>query len=121
MNGHFARKFRTVKTGNPRGRGRNNNRAKMRQVNLIGRDDGHSESGRENDEVILVLHVNASGNQPSVLKRKRNKESFTAMIDSGSLITVFSPADLRILLKVYGIFARPISRSGKTSITLTNS
>ena len=96
-----------VKSGNSRGRGRNTNRARMRRVNLIGRDDGQSETGSESDEDKMMLHVNESGNQPFVRKGKIHKESFTAMIESGSPSTIFTAADFRKILEVDVSFARP--------------
>ena len=95
MNGHFAGMCKTVKSDNSRGRGRNNNRARKRRMNLIDQDDGPSETGSENDEVNMVLHVNGTVNQPIVMKRKTNKETFTAISVSGSQIKTFTQADLQ--------------------------
>ena len=67
-----------------RRKGTLNINARMRRVNLIGREDNQSETGSEIEEDNMVLHVNGSGNQPFVMKGKMNKETFTAMINSGS-------------------------------------
>ena len=64
-------------------------------MNLIDQDDGPSETGSENDEVNMVLHVNGTVNQPIVMKRKTNKETFTAISVSGSQIKTFTQADLQ--------------------------
>ena len=53
----------------------------------------------------MVLHVGGGGNQPFTLKRKINNQPFSAIIDSGSSITIFTQADLRELLEVDVIFA----------------
>ena len=63
MTGYFPRKCRIEKSDKSRGRGRNTNRARMRRVNLIGRDDGQSETGSEYGEDKMVLHLNGCGNQ----------------------------------------------------------
>ena len=42
MHGHFAQMCRSVKSGKPRGREPNTNRARMRRVNLIGVVINHS-------------------------------------------------------------------------------
>ena len=68
----------------------------------------------------MVLHVNGSGYQPFVLKVKIIEGLFTAMIDSGSTITVFSPADLQKIPEVDVIFARPLPSSNILYITTIN-
>ena len=121
IKGNFARMCRTVKSDISRGRERNINRARMERVNLIRQEDGQSETGSENDEDKMVLHLNGSGNQPFIMKAE-NTKSFTAMMDSVSLlvtrlvpisfpITIFTQADLRKILRVDVIFARPMPRS----------
>ena len=57
MTGHFARMCRKVKSGNSRRRGRNINGARLRRVNLIGRDGGQPETGSENGDNKMAKHA----------------------------------------------------------------
>ena len=86
-------------------------RAGMRRINLIEREDNQSEESNEQDEDNMVLYIDGSDNQPFVMKGKINNQPFTTMIDSGSPITIFTQADLRKVLKVDAIFARPMPKS----------
>ena len=86
-------------------------RAGMRRINLIEREDNQSEESNEQDEENMVLHIGGSDNPRFVMKGKINNQPFTTMIDSGSPITIFTEADLRELLKVDLIFARPMPKS----------
>ena len=83
----------------------------MRRVNLIEREDNQLEESNEQDEDNMVLHIGGSDNQPFVMKGEIKNQPFTTMIVSGSPITIFSQADLRALLKVDVIFARPMPKS----------
>ena len=93
-----------------RGQGRPLARGGMRRINLIEQDDSQSESSNEMNDDIMVLHVSGAGNQPFVLKGRINKEPFITMIDSGSPITMYKQADMRRILKVDLIFARPVPK-----------
>ena len=92
------------KSGNTRGRGNFTNRAGMRRINLIERDDDQSEesAGAEDD---MVLHIGGNGQQPFIMKGKLNDQAFATMIDSGSPITIFTQDDLRYML------ARPLPQT----------
>ena len=61
----------------------------------------------------MALHVNGSGNQPFLMNRKMHKVSFTAIVDSGSQITILTQADLGKILQVDVIFARPMPKREK--------
>ena len=108
MTGHFARMCKRPKTGNIRGRVTMPGRGGLKRIE---QDDSQSESSNEMNEENLVLHVSGAGNQPFVLKGKINKEPFKTMIDSGSPITIFTQEDLRKILKVDVIFARPVPKN----------
>ena len=45
------------------------------------------------------------------MKGKINNQAFATMIDSGSPITIFTQADLREILKLDVIFARPMPKA----------
>ena len=108
--GHFARMCKRPKNGNTRERGNFTGRTGMRRINLIEREDNQSEESSEQED-NMVLHIGGKEDQPFVLKGKINNQNFTTMIDSGSPITIFTPADLRELLKVDVIFARPMPKT----------
>ena len=99
------------KPSNVRRRGIFAGRAGMQRFNLIEREDNQSEESTEQDEDIMILHVNGSGSQPLVMKSKINNQPFTTMIDSGTPITIFTQGDLRELQKVDVIFAKPMPKS----------
>ena len=63
------------------------------------------------NEENMVLHVSGAGNQPFVLKGKINKEPFKTMINSVSPITIFTREDLRKILKLDVVFARPVPKN----------
>ena len=100
------------KSGNIRGRGRNNHQAGKRRVNLIGRDDDQSDASSETQEDNVVLHLEGKqGHPPFVMKGNINEQPFPTMIDSGSPISIFTRADLRKLLRTDVIFARPLPKN----------
>ena len=99
------------KSGNVKERGTFGGRAGMRKINLIEREDNQSEESNERDEDNMVLHIGGNDNQPFVMKGKINNQPFTTMIDSGFPITMFTQADLRDLIKVDVIVARPMPKS----------
>ena len=68
----------------------------------------------------MVLHVSRSGNQPFVMKGKINEESFTAIINSGSLITASTQADLRGIPKTDVVFTDQCRDVKNMSITTIN-
>ena len=108
MTGHSARMFKNPKSGRVRGRGRIPARGGQGRINLIEHDDSQSESRNQMNKENMVLHVSGAGKQPIVLKGKINKEPFKTMINSGSPITIFTQEDIRKVLKVDVIFARPV-------------
>ena len=75
------------------GRSTMRNRADMRQINLNEQHDDQSEDSNDQGEDKIVLHVGRGGNQPFIMKGKMNNEPLTTMIDSASLITIFTQAD----------------------------
>ena len=83
----------------------------MRRINLIERDDDQSEESTEAEEDNMVLHIGGNGQQPFIMKGKINNQTFATMIDSGSPITIFTQDDLRKILKVDVIFARPLPKT----------
>ena len=94
-----------------KGRGTTGNRAGMRRINLIEQDDNQSGDSHDQDEDKMVLHVGGGGNQPFMMKDKKNNEPFTTMIDSFSPITNFTQADLSRLLNYDVIVARPLPKT----------
>ena len=118
--GHYARMCKRHKNGNVSGRGNFGVRAGMRRINLIEREDHQSEESNEQDEDNMVLHNGGIDNPPFIMKGKINNQPFTTKIDSGSPITIFTQADLRELLKVDVIFARPMPNLSSMSTTTTN-
>ena len=55
----------------------------------------------------MILHIGGSESQHFVMKGKINNQPFTTTIDLGSPITIFTQADLREILKLDVVFARP--------------
>ena len=55
---------------------------------------------------MVRVHVGGGKNQPFLMKGKTNNPLFSAMIDSGSPISIFTQSDLWELLKVEVMFAR---------------
>ena len=86
-------------------------KAGMRRINLIEREHNQSEESSEREGDNMALHVGGGGNQPFTRKGKINNQLFSAMIDSGSPITIFTQADMRNLLKVDVIFAIPMLKN----------
>ena len=105
--GHFARTCKRPKSGIIRGRGNFTGRTGMRKINQNERDDDQSEESTGAEEDNMVLHIIGNGRQPFIMKGKINNQAFATMIDSGSPITIFTQDDLRKILKVDVIFARP--------------
>ena len=99
------------KSGNTRGRGIFAGRARMRRINLIERDDDQSDESTGAEEDNMVLHIGGNGQQPSIMKGKITNQAFATRIDSGSLITIITQDDLRKILKVDVIFARPLPKT----------
>ena len=99
------------KSSNVRGRGRIPARVGLRRINTIEQDDSQSESSNEMNEETMVLHLSGAGNKSFVLKGKINKEPFKTMINSGSLITIFTQEDPRKILKVDVMFTRPVPKN----------
>ena len=108
---HYASICKSPKSGNARGRGNFGGKAGMRRINLIEREDNQSQESNEQEEDNMVLHIGECGSQAFVMEGKRNIQPFTTMIDSGSPMTIITQAELRQLLKVYVIFARPMPKS----------
>ena len=52
------------------------NRAGMRRINLIEQEDDQPEDSNEYEEDKTVSHVGGGGNQPFMVKGKKNNESF---------------------------------------------
>ena len=100
-----------------RGVGRGANRGSMRTVNLRERKINQSGESSEWDDDNIVLHVNGLAAKPFVLKGKINKQNFSTIIDSTSPISVFTKQDLSRLLKTDLIFARPLPKMKRMSIT----
>ena len=109
--GHFARMCKSPKNGNTRGRGNFVERAGMRRINLIERDDGQSDESTGAEEDNMVLNIGGNGQQLFIRKEKINNQAFTTIIDSGSMMTIFTQDDLRKILKVDVIFARPVPKT----------
>ena len=68
-----------------------------------------NEGKWEKDNVVLGLDGN--GTPPIVLKGRIDKQSFVAMIDSESPITIFTTEDLRKLLNTDVTFVRPLLKT----------
>ena len=103
----FARMCKRPKSGNVKGRGSFTGRSGMRRINLIEQEADQSEESTETEE-NMVLHIGGDGNQPFIMKGKINNQAFATMIDSGSPIAIFTQADLRKILKLDVIFAKPM-------------
>ena len=83
----------------------------MRTINVIERDDDQSDESVGAEEDNMVLHIGGNGQQPFIMKGKIHNQAFATMIDSGSPITIFTQDDLRKILKVDVIFARPLPKT----------
>ena len=59
----------------------------------------------------MVLHIGGDDSQPFIIKGEINNQAFATVIDSGSPITLFTQADLREILKLDVIFARPMPKA----------
>ena len=98
------------KSGNIRGRGSFTGKSGMRRINRIEQEANQSEESTETED-NMVLHIGGDGSQPFIVKGKINNQAFATMIDSGSPITIFTQADLRKILKLHVIFARPMPKA----------
>ena len=60
------------------------------------REDSAATDASDGDKI--VLQVGGDGVRPFLMKGKMNRRDFTAMIDSGSPITIFTITDLKQIL-----------------------
>ena len=78
-------------------------------MNLIERNKEQKGSSEWDDNKV-VLHVHGKGTPIFVMKCKINNTPFKILIDSGSLITIFTQAEVRRILNQALILARPLPR-----------
>ena len=97
-------------------RKRQNDNEKRNATDQPDSTERQSENSNEVDENNMGVHVGSGGgerNQPFVLKSSFKKESFNTLLDSGSPTITFTQADLRRLLKVNVIVARPMTKNNQ--------
>ena len=76
---------------------------------MIEQTDGAEDSDTNSDRV--VLQVDGEGAAPFIMRGKMNKRDFSAMIDSGSPISIFTVKDLKSILGNQLLFAKPMPKS----------
>ena len=79
---------------------------------LIGEEPANqSTAQRSSDGHNAVLQLEGNGVPSFIMKGKINNERFDTMIDSGSAITKFNQPDLRKILKMDAMLAKPPAKS----------
>ena len=98
------------------------NRGGLIRVNVIGQIADQSEDSSQWDDDYVVLRLEGrTGAPPFILKGKINKQPFLKMLDSGSLISIFTKEDVRNILESdHTVFAWPLSKTKNMWITMAS-
>ena len=105
---HFYCKFKTRMSNPPR---KTSNA--LKRINFVAWDDSSDGSFNETTGQV-VLAIGGVGEAPFIKKGRLNINKLTANIDSCSPVTIFTTKNLKDILSIDALFARPLSHWEKS-------